>query len=143
MADITVTAASVVAGADSTTTSGTAGVTITAGQAVYLDTTTGKWALADADSATAAQRRAAGIALNGAALNQPIRVLTSGDITIGATVTAGVAYYLSGTPGGICPVADIGTGEWNARLSICPEGRVEKGQLVLDVEVLKHRRICP
>lgn len=124
MADITVTAASVVAGADSTTTSGTAGVTITAGQAVYLDTTTGKWALADADSATVAQRRAAGIALNGAALNQPIKVLTSGDVTIGATVTAGVAYYLSGTAGGICPVADIGTGEYVNLIGIATSATV-------------------
>lgn len=124
MADITVTAASVVAGADSTTVSGTAGVTITAGQAVYLDTTTGKWALADADSATVAQRRAAGIALNGAALNQPIKVLTSGDVTIGATVTAGVAYYLSGTAGGICPVADIGTGEYVNLIGIATSASV-------------------
>ncbi len=124
MADITVTPASVVAGSDSTTVSGTAGVTITAGQAVYLDTTTGKWALADADSATVAQRRAAGIALNGAALNQPIKVLTSGDITIGATVTAGVAYYLSGTAGGICPVADIGTGEYVNLIGIATSATV-------------------
>jgi len=118
MADLTVTAANVVAGADSTTVSGTAGVTITAGQAVYLDATTGKYALADADSATVAQRRAIGIALNGAALNQPIKVLTSGDITTGATMTAGVAYYLSGTAGGICPVADVGTGEYVCLLGI-------------------------
>jgi len=124
MADLVVTAASVVAGSDSTTVSGTAGVTITAGQAVYLDSTTGKWALADADSATAAQRRAAGIALNGAALNQPIKVLTSGDVTIGATVTAGVAYYLSGTAGGICPVADVGTGEYVCLLGIATSASV-------------------
>lgn len=124
MADLVVTAASVVAGSDSTTVSGTAGVTITAGQAVYLDATTGKWALADADSATAAQRRAAGIALNGAALNQPIKVLTSGDVTIGATVTAGVAYYLSGTAGGICPVADVGTGEYVCLLGIATSASV-------------------
>ena len=118
MADLVITAANVVAGADSTTVSGTAGVTITAGQAVYLDATTGKYALADADSATVAQRRAIGIALNGAALNQPIKVLTSGDITTGATMTAGVAYYLSGTAGGICPVADVGTGEYVCLLGI-------------------------
>lgn len=124
MADLTVTENSVVAGADSTTVSGTAGVTITAGQAVYLDATTGKWALADADSATVAQRRAAGIALNGAALNQPIKVLTSGDVTIGATVTAGVAYYLSGTAGGICPVADIGTGEYVCLIGIATSATV-------------------
>lgn len=111
MADLTVTAANCVA-VDATTVSGTAGVAITAGQAVYLDTTTGKYALADANSATAAQRRAGGIALNGAAANQPIKVATAGTIKLGATMTAGVAYYLSDTSGGICPVADIGSGEY-------------------------------
>lgn len=112
MADLTITAASVVAGSDATTVKGLAGVAITAGQAVYLDATTGKYALADADSATVAQRRAVGIALNGAALNQPVTVLTSGTYTVGSAVTPGVAYYLSGNAGGICPVADIGAGEF-------------------------------
>lgn len=112
MVDLVITAGNVVAGSDSTTVKGVAGVTITAGQAVYLDATTGKYALADADSATVAQRRAAGIALNGASLNQPLVVLTSGSYTVGSAVTPGVSYYLSGAPGGICPVADIGTGEY-------------------------------
>lgn len=118
MVDLVVTASNVVAGSDSTTVNGTAGVAITAGQAVYLDATTGKYALADSNSATVAQRRALGIALNSASLNQPIKVLTAGDITTGTTMTAGLAYYLSDTPGGICPVADIGTGEFVCLLGI-------------------------
>lgn len=111
MADLSITAASVVAGDGSTVVSGTAGVTITAGQAVYKDSTTGKYDLADSDSATAAAKRTGGIALNGAALDQPLKVLTAGAVTIGATLTAGTAYYLSNTAGGICPVADVGSGE--------------------------------
>lgn len=113
MADLTITAASVVAGANARIERGTAGATITSGQVVYLDSaTTGKWQLADADSATAAARAPHGIALNGAALNQPVAVQTEGDITIGATLTAGTAYYLSDEPGGICPVADLATGDY-------------------------------
>jgi hypothetical protein len=112
MADLIITAANVVASSDATAEKGLAGVNITAGQAVYKDTVTGKYLLADADSATVAQRRAVGISLNGAALNQPLTVLTSGPYTVGSAVTPGVAYYLSGTAGGICPVADIGTGEF-------------------------------
>lgn len=112
MADLTITAASVVAGANAKITYGTAGATITAGQAVYLDSTTGKWALADTDSATAAVRSAMGIALNGAAINQPVAVQSAGALTIGATIAAGVAYYLSGTPGGICPIADVAAGDY-------------------------------
>jgi hypothetical protein len=33
-------------------------------------------------------------------------------------MTAGVAYYLSDTPGGICPVADLGTGEYPSIVGI-------------------------
>lgn len=112
MADLTVTAASCVKGSNAVTESGHAGETITAGQPVYLDTTTNLYMKADANAATAAARTARGIALNGASLNQPLMIQKSGDLTLGATMTAGIQYYLSDTPGGICPVADIGAGEY-------------------------------
>lgn len=113
MADITITATSVAPSANSTTAPGVAGATITAGQVVYLDSSDGRFKLADANSATAAVRSPYGIALNGAASGQPCTVLRSGPITIGATLTAGTAYYMSNTAGGICPVADVtGTGTY-------------------------------
>ncbi len=112
MTDISITATLVVAGANAKITYGTAGATITAGQVVTLDPTTGKWALADTDSATAAIRSAMGIALNGAALNQPIAVQSAGALTLGGAILAGVAYYLSGTPGGIAPIADVAAGDY-------------------------------
>ncbi len=111
MADLTITAANVVAGANATKESGTAGETITAGQAVYKDSTTGKYMGADSNSGTVEARQARGIALHGASNNQPLTIQRGGDITIGATLTAGTAYYLSDTAGGICPVADVGSGE--------------------------------
>jgi hypothetical protein len=110
--DLSVTAASVVAGSSSTVENGTLGATVTAGQLLYKSSTAGTWALADSDSATAEVRSATGIALNGGASGQPVRVLREGTITIGATMTAGVAYYASNTAGGICPVADVGAGEY-------------------------------
>ena len=85
---------------------------------LYLDGTDGKLKPADNDSATAAVRRAIGIALNGAANGQPLAYLTAGPITIGATLVAGTAYYLSDTPGGICPVADLTTGEYPVLLGL-------------------------
>ncbi|RWN51389.1 MAG: hypothetical protein EOS04_24255 [Mesorhizobium sp.] len=112
MADLTITSTSVIPGSTAKIAHGTAGATITAGQAVYLDSSTGKWALADTDSATAAVRAAHGVALNGCVLNQPIAVCTAGPVTIGATIEAGVFYYLSGTAGGICPVADVAAGDY-------------------------------
>lgn len=112
MADLTLTAANVLAGSNATTNLGTAGATITAGQVVYFDDTTKTYKLADTDSATAAVRSPVGFALCGAASGQPLMVQTGGDITLGAVLTAGTAYYLSGNAGGICPVADVTSGDY-------------------------------
>jgi hypothetical protein len=112
MADLTITPASVVAASNATRDVGTAGETIAAGKAVYLSSTTNKWMLADSNSVTAEARKATAVSLNAASLNQPIAVQKGGDVTIGATLVAGTSYYLSDTPGGICPLADVGTGEY-------------------------------
>jgi hypothetical protein len=112
MADLTITAANVVAGANATIREGTAGVALTAGQAVYLDSASSSYKLADCNSATAAVRSPKGIALHAAAIGQPIAILTEGLITIGAAVAVGVPYFLSGTPGGIRPVADNVSGDY-------------------------------
>lgn len=111
MADLVITASAVVAGAGSKVVPGTAGATITAGQVVYFDSATNKYKLADADDAAAAVRTPIGVALNGASDDQPIDVLKSGDLTLNAVLTAGTAYYLSATPGGIAPLADLGVGD--------------------------------
>ncbi|MER9188651.1 hypothetical protein [Mesorhizobium australicum] len=123
MTDIAITAANVVAGANAVIENGYASAAITAGQVVYRDASA-KYNLADTDSATALVRKPRGIALNGAAVGQPVAVQKSGDITIGATVTKGVAYYLSGTPGGICPVADVAAGDYPAVIGIATSASV-------------------
>ena len=129
MANLVITAASVLAAADASSSAGHAGEAITAGQAVYLSSTTKKWMLADSNSATVEARQAKGIALNSAAINQPLSVHRSGDITLGAVLTPGVAYYLSDTPGAICPVADIGSGEYVCLLGLA------KSTTVLAVDI--------
>lgn len=118
MADLSITAASVVSGENALFDSGSAGETIGAGQPVYRDGATKKWMKADANSATALARRATAVALNGAALNQPVKVQTTGDFTPGATLTAGTSYFLSDTAGGICPFADVGSGEYVCQIGI-------------------------
>jgi hypothetical protein len=130
MTDLTITATSVVGDGDGKRAQGTAGEAITAGQAVYFDTTVNKWKLADSDSATVAAKTAGGIALNGAALNQPLTVQVEGDVTIGATLTKGTAYYLSETAGGIQPAADLGEGE-----NVCQLG-IAKSTSVLAVRII-------
>lgn len=90
---------------------GIAGATIAQGKTLYLDSADGKYKLADCDSATIAARSTVAIALNAASDGQPITVLEEGPITIGATLTAGTAYYQSPNAGGICPLADVLTGD--------------------------------
>jgi len=118
MSDLTITAASVVKGAGARIDrNGYAGETITAGMPVYK-ASTGFWMKADSNSATALARTAIGIALNGASQYQPIDVQTEGEITIGATLTANTTYYLSDTAGGICPLADVGSGEYTEIIGV-------------------------
>ena len=119
MADLTITAASVIAGSTATKETGTAGASITAGQVVYKDASdSGKFKLADNDSATAAARTVYGIALHAASSGQPLTVLKSGPITIGATTAVGTVYMLSSTAGGIAPVADAGSGDYVTVLGV-------------------------
>lgn len=109
MADLTITAASVLPSTTNAKVDKTANAaaSVTAGQAVYLNAS-GAWDKADNNAS--GTRQPTGIALHAAAVGQPLAVQTDGDITIGATLTAGTAYYLSGTAGGICPVADLSSG---------------------------------
>lgn len=129
MSDLSITAASVVKGADASIETGIAGATVTAGQPVYLDETTGKYLLSDNNAS--GKKSVRGIALNGASLNQPLTIQTRGEITIGATLTAGSPYYLSGTAGGIAPAADLSSGMDVVLLGLAKSTTV----LVLDVRV--------
>jgi hypothetical protein len=129
MADLTITAASVVAGSNAAVERGSFGEAVTAGQVVYRSSTTQKYMKADSNSVTVEARHGIGIALNGGALDQPAQVQKSGKITRGATLTPGTDYYLSDTPGGICPRADVGAGEY-----VCLLGLAESAT-VLDLDI--------
>jgi hypothetical protein len=126
MVDLTIVPANVIAGANAQRASGTAGVAITAGQLIYKDGTTGKYLQCDNNAADTNARKPAGIALNNAALNQPIDLLTSGDITIGATVTPGTDYFLStAATGTICPRADVVSG-----MNVCLIGLAKSASVI-------------
>lgn len=111
MAAITITAANVVpSGTSYGTETGTAGATITAGQALYKDTgDSNKLKLADANSSSLTAT-VAGIALHAASSGQPITYQNSGSITIGGTVVAGTIYVAGATAGEINPSSDLTTG---------------------------------
>lgn len=118
MTDLSVTAASCVPGANSKQETGVAGETITAGQALYKSSTTGKWMKSDSNSATAEARTPTGIALTGSSANQPVVAHKKGLLTLGATMTANVPYFASDASGGICPIADVGSGEYLTQIGI-------------------------
>lgn len=113
MADLTITAANVAKGSNASIVQGTAGAAITAGQTVYLDAATSTYKLFDANGS--GTTTLAGIALHAAASGQPVQVQTGGDITIGATVTQGLVYVGSATPGGVAPSADLASG-WTSNV---------------------------
>lgn len=129
MADLSVTAANVklVSGPTEDTTAGAA---VTAGQIVYREASSGKAKLTDNDSATAEVRAIRGMALHAAGVDQPLKIAKNGAIVdLGAILTAGTDYYASGTPGGICPRADVTTGDDPLRVGIA----TTTARLLLDI----------
>ena len=85
---------------------GVAGGTLTAGMPVYLSNNT---YLASRTNA-AATALCDGIVLNGASSGQPVDVQLSGNLALGATLTIGMAYYVSAnTAGKIWPITDVAT----------------------------------
>jgi hypothetical protein len=119
MVDLTITAANVLASGQAVKETGVAGATITAGQTVYKEAGTGLFKLSDSNDAVVEKKAVYGIALHGSLTGQPLTIVRSDPAFIpGATMTLGTAYYLSETPGGIQPVADLGAGEQIVLLGI-------------------------
>lgn len=129
MADITVTAADVgLADTGVVTQTVQVAVAVTQGQVGYLDTTESKYRLADADLSSAAAS-AAGIFLTPAAIDGYAVIATIGPVDVGATLTVGETYVVSGTAGGIAPIADLATGDYVTILGIATAA----GKLQLDI----------
>ena len=114
MADLSITATSVLKGTNavvSTVTSNVFGETMTAGQSAYRKAADQKIYKAKAD--TTADATCIGVVLNGGAVNQPCVFQSAGTITIGATTAAGTIYCVSGANfGGIAPWADLSAGQY-------------------------------
>lgn len=110
MADLTITAANVIADPGAKIAQKVAAAAITAGASVYLSSETGKVGLYDADVAGDASVLY-GVAVNGAAVGQVVCVAIDGTLAIGATVAVGTLYLGSDTAGGIRPAADLNSGD--------------------------------
>lgn len=111
-ADLTITAANVKA-----TTSSLKpvrvkfGEAVTQGQVVYRKESDGEYYKADADAGTNEIAAVAGVAITPGSTDEYGYILEEGPVTIGATLTVGEIYVLSGTAGAICPEADLATAD--------------------------------
>lgn len=130
MADLTVTAASVLF-TSGTKETGVAGATVTAGQALYLDSATNTLKLAVATSAAPAD--AVGIALHAAGSGQPVTYAKHGSlINIGATTAKTTTYMVSAAAaGGIAAQADLASTNKIVRLGYAT---ATTGDFVVDIK---------
>jgi hypothetical protein len=138
MANITITASGVLPTTTTTTDSGIAGETVTAGAPLYQKSSDSNYLWqCDADLSQEAAN-CKGIALHGATRGQPIRYATGGDLTL-PTMVQGVVYCPSATAGAICPYNDVDTGTTlyatilgvassttNLKLAIMPSGVINQ-----------------
>lgn len=121
MAALTVTATQVVR-VDGETEDGILGGTVTAGQSVYKNASD-RWVAARANTATTAGSASkVGVALNGGASGQPVRVQKGGTINMGAGAVQpaiGIIYCVSDAVAGeIVPSADLGSGDYQTVLGV-------------------------
>lgn len=118
MANLSITATAVVPSTSAVKLNGKAGETVAAGEIVYLTSTSNTYSLADANDNT--KLPAAGIAGNSAGTGQALQVIVSDpSLTIGTHgVALGTPYFLSATPGKVCPLADLTTGDYTTAVFI-------------------------
>lgn len=115
MADLTITAANVALAGNTTGAGPTVvqyGEAVTQGEPLYLDTSDGKYYLADADlSATASE--ATKLAMTpGGADDFGIVAGAGMEVDLGATLVVGETYVVSATAGGIAPIGDLTSGDY-------------------------------
>lgn len=124
MAELSITAGSVIPGPDADFYRGIAGSTITAGMCCYLDEIDNKLKIADAN-VSLESAAVKGIALHAASPGQPLRVQTAGGITIGATVVLATIYILgAGGTGGLAPAADLASGWYTSVVGVATSASV-------------------
>lgn len=113
MSALTITASQVLP-ASGPTVVGVIGATLTAGSAVYFDTTTGKWRAGQCDgSAAEAGKDGYGMLLASAAADgQKCAIALPGAVVTlgaGAAPAAGTVYAFAAAAGSLAPMADMAT----------------------------------
>lgn len=127
MSDVTVVASSVApANASTTIVRATAGAAVSAGQAVYADPAA-NFTIKPAQATNQAQAtNVVGIALDSAAVGQPVAYASAGDVQFNNTpLTPAAVYVLSAAnAGGIAPTSDLVTGNYATLLGIAAGANV-------------------
>lgn len=118
MADLTITASAVKKSTDGQINTGFAGETIAAGETVYFDSSLNQYLKADGN--VSGKMPVVGIAWNSASLEQPITVIfVDPELTIGTHgIAIGTPLFQSATPGKLCPLADLTTGNQATALMV-------------------------
>lgn len=121
MPAVTITAASVLPTDSTEYLIGTAGESLSAGQALFKDKADGE-TLKRADSEyTQDKFRCVGVAMCNAADGQPVVYAVAGHLTVGAVLTAGESYSLFGSQGGIGLTSDPTGDETITRIGVATD----------------------
>lgn len=110
MTDLTVVAANVKPGTSAVTQRGIAGEAITAGDSVFI-AADGGVELCEKD-VTVLEAACVGVALNDAAVDQPVEFAVTGIVDMGAILAVGETYIVGAGPGGIAPETDGAVGNF-------------------------------
>lgn len=114
----------------------TYGATVAAGKGVYLDTTTGKYALSGNANTTLAAVE--GIAITPGVDTSSGYIATAGDIIlVGATTAIGTTYFVGATVGDIVPEGDVASTKIVSRLGTAKDaaGLI---QLSIEANIVAH-----
>ena len=130
MADLTVAAANVVADYQAKIKTGVAGEAISAGEALYIDSTDSDELKLAKHDGTAAEADAVGIALADAADAATVTYITEGELALGGVLTAGVVYGLSAVYGAIAVISDAGSADYVTVLGVA------KSAATLEVKIV-------
>lgn len=136
MANLTITAANLVADYQAVIKTGTAGEALSAGDAIYADSSdSDELKMCQFDN-TAAEAAAVGIVLADVIDGATVTYIVSGELAFGSILTAAVVYGLSATFGKIAPVTDLASTEYMTVLGVAKSTSTLQVRIVISGAVL-------
>ena len=131
MADLTIAAANTVADYQAKIKTGVAGEAISAGEALYIDSTDDDELKLAKHDGTEAEAQAVGIALADALNAAAVTYILEGELALGSILTAGVVYGLSATYGAVAPITDTGSADYVTVLGVAKSAGTLEVQIII------------